>query len=252
MTSFADLITERHPNTTIYQVDALHKFSSFLSLWYQIDIYKQKTLEIMKRHPDGVHIIGYSQGGVIARGVIQTINNHNVDTFISVVAPHMGLSGNINLPYFGSLLKFFLDDVYKLAYSSLGQRFSLANIWRETKHLDKYLASNKFLPYINNEVTHSCNRKFKKNLIKLNRIILIGLSDDNVLSPWFTSQFGSLDANDNKIDMHHQKIYLEDTLGLRTLDERGRITTITFSGIEHQMLQFSPKFVDTCVLPWLT
>jgi alpha/beta superfamily hydrolase len=38
---------------------------------------------------------GYSQGGLIARGILEQFPNHNVDTFISLSSPQAGQYGSM-------------------------------------------------------------------------------------------------------------------------------------------------------------
>lgn len=51
-------------------------------------------MAICDRHPDGVHLLGYSQGGLIARGILETFADHNVKNFISLSSPQAGQFGS--------------------------------------------------------------------------------------------------------------------------------------------------------------
>lgn len=41
-----------------------------------------------------------------------------------------------------------------------------------------------YLPYINNEISGSYNKEYRKNFLKLKKLVLIGGPDDGVITPW--------------------------------------------------------------------
>lgn len=46
------------------------------------------------------HVAGYSQGGIISRGIVET-TNHNITTFISLSSPQAGqYGGQLKIVYF--------------------------------------------------------------------------------------------------------------------------------------------------------
>jgi len=45
--------------------------------------------------PEGINLIGYSQGGLLARAILQRFLMHNVRNFISLNSPQAGQYGNI-------------------------------------------------------------------------------------------------------------------------------------------------------------
>lgn len=51
-------------------------------------------IEICNRHPEGVHLLGYSQGGLLARAVLEVYGDHNVKNFISLSSPQAGQFGS--------------------------------------------------------------------------------------------------------------------------------------------------------------
>lgn len=59
-------------------------------------------------------------------------------------------------------------------------------------------------------------------------------------------------TNVTVVDMKNQQVYLNDTFGLRTLDERGSIHQFTFPGIYHIHWHGTKKVFDEAIEPWLT
>lgn len=62
--------------------------------WHQVDELGNDLIEICNRHPEGVHLLGYSQGGLLARAILEVNGNHNVKNFISLSSPQAGQFGS--------------------------------------------------------------------------------------------------------------------------------------------------------------
>lgn len=51
-------------------------------------------MEISRMYPDGIHLVGYSQGGLIGRAILECFPDHNVKHFISLSSPQAGQYGS--------------------------------------------------------------------------------------------------------------------------------------------------------------
>uniref|UniRef100_T1IZX6 palmitoyl-CoA hydrolase n=1 Tax=Strigamia maritima TaxID=126957 RepID=T1IZX6_STRMM len=246
-----DEVEKLHPGTTTILVYLGGYSFSMSAMWKQIDIYRAKMDEIFKKYPDGVHILAHSQGTLIARAIIQTTPNHSVKNFLSVAGPFMGQYG---IP---KVVERFLEtkgifnvtrkDLYRLAYISLVQdTVSVAGYWNDPTKQKLFLKKSKFLPKINNLVDHPDYTEYKKNFLRLNNMILIGGDKEEVIIPWQTTLAGFYDKDLNIVPMEeqygwlyvlnlssHLQIYINDTFGLRTLDERGGLILVNISGVHH-------------------
>ncbi|KAG7311784.1 hypothetical protein JYU34_002862 [Plutella xylostella] len=242
-------IQEKHPGTIIYNVNRFESWSSLETMWHQVMEIGQDIANISAAHPEGINVIGYSQGGLVARGVIQTFPNLTVDTFVSLSSPQAGQygAGFLHL-VFPSLVK---DTVYELFYSKVGQHTSVGNYWNDPFHQKLYEAYSVFLPYLNNHMTSAKSDDFKSNFLKLKRLVLIGGPDDNVITPWQSSQFGYYNTNETVIELYNQDIYLEDRIGLQTLDKTGRLHLVTVPGVNHFNWHMNVTVVDNNLLPYL-
>lgn len=88
------LFRQNHPGTIVYNTDRFSGWSSLENIWHQVEEMGDDLLAICNRHPEGVHLLGYSQGGLIARSIIETMDDLNVKNFISLSSPQAGQFGS--------------------------------------------------------------------------------------------------------------------------------------------------------------
>ncbi|KAK7076507.1 holo-[acyl-carrier-protein] synthase, partial [Halocaridina rubra] len=81
-----------HPGTEVHVLDMLHGWKSLAPLWYQVKNFYTSLLPVMNNASDGIILIGYSQGGIISRGIVEAME-HNITTFISLSSPQAGQYG---------------------------------------------------------------------------------------------------------------------------------------------------------------
>lgn len=86
-------IIQKHPGTQVYIIDKFNGWSSLENTLEQIESFFEDFDKIFEDHPEGVHLVGYSQGGLLARSFLQFYNKHNVKTFISLSSPQAGQYG---------------------------------------------------------------------------------------------------------------------------------------------------------------
>ncbi|CAG9784651.1 unnamed protein product [Diatraea saccharalis] len=242
-------IQEKHPGTIVYNVNRFEGWSSLETMWHQVLEIGLDIANISAKHPEGINLIGYSQGGLIARGIVQTFSNVSIDTFISLSSPQAGQygAGFLHLVFPG-LVK---DTVYELFYSRVGQHTSVGNYWNDPYHQTLYEMYSVYLPYINNHIKSAKTDDFKNNMLRLKRLVLIGGPDDNVITPWQSSQFGYYNGSEAVVEMRAQDIYTEDRIGLQALDKANRLHLITVPGVNHFSWHMNVTIVDDCLLPYL-
>ncbi|KAF2896367.1 hypothetical protein ILUMI_09806 [Ignelater luminosus] len=244
-----DRIEEMHPGTIVYNTNRFSGWSSLESMWYQVQQLGNDLINITEKHPEGINLLGYSQGGLVARAILQAFPNHNVHNFISLSSPQAGQYGTDFLHIIFPNLA--LKTAYELFYSRVGQHTSVGNYWNDPHHQYLYYNYSEFLPFINNEIASNKSEEFKVGLMKLNKMILIGGPDDNVITPWQSSQFGYYNRNESVINVMHRDIYVEDKIGLKTLDKQHKLILITVPGVDHFMWHMNVSIVDKFVLPYL-
>ncbi|XP_043939140.1 lysosomal thioesterase PPT2 isoform X2 [Protopterus annectens] len=215
-------INQTHPGTNVTVIDLFDRSESLKPMWMQVQGFQDAISPIMQNAANGVHLICYSQGGLVCRGVLSIMSNHNVDTFISLSSPQMGQYGDTE--YIKLFPHYVKKNLFRFCYTQLGQTVSVCNYWKE----------------------------WKKNFLRIKKLILIGGPDDGVITPWQSSHFGFYDENETVIDMTGQEAYLKDTFGLKTLAARGDIVTYSVNGVEHTKWHDNETVFKNCIAKWLT
>ncbi|XP_048778353.2 lysosomal thioesterase PPT2-A-like [Ostrea edulis] len=250
--TFEKWIPHEHPNTTLYPINLYEDVTSIVPMWTQITKIRQRVASIMARHAQGIHFLCYSQGGLLCRGVLSSMD-HNVDTFISLSSPQAGQYGipdiwkkHIGFPCLKS-------SMYKILYKKFTQKIlSIANYWNDPHHQPLYRKYSEFLAPLDGTTVTPNLTEFKKNFLKLRKIVLIGGPQDEVIKPWQSSHFGFFDEKENIVEMKKQKFFLDDDFGLRTLYNQERVSTFTFRGLRHSDWYTNRTVFNKSILPFLT
>ncbi|KAJ1494241.1 Alpha/Beta hydrolase protein, partial [Baffinella frigidus] len=162
----------------------------FLSIDKQLEF----ACETVKKDPNlagGFHMVGFSQGGLFARSLVETCDGINVKTVVSIGGPQNGVYGlpKCTVPKAPcEMLKSLLDIG---AYDSLVQhRLVQAQYWNDAKHPDAFLKSNIFLPGINNLLPSEVKPEYKARLATLEKLVLVMFESDTVVIPKESEWFG--------------------------------------------------------------
>ncbi|CAH1785252.1 unnamed protein product [Owenia fusiformis] len=246
-------IAKAHPGTNVTVIKMYDRLSSLDSMWTQVGNITAKIKPIMKENPEGVHMICFSQGGLICRAIIQSVPDHNVVNFIGLSSPLAGQYGDTNyLKYlFPRALK---ETLYEILYSNFGQRFSIGNYWNDPYHQPLFKKFSNFLAILNNDTAHPKSQEYKNNFLMIKNLVLIGGPDDGVITPWQSSQFGFFQDHDEHtvINTKYTKWYHTDSFGLQTLDKRGSLHTYSIPGVKHITWHDNSTVFDCCIKQWLT
>uniref|UniRef100_A0AAX7T5J8 palmitoyl-CoA hydrolase n=1 Tax=Astatotilapia calliptera TaxID=8154 RepID=A0AAX7T5J8_ASTCA len=244
-------IKKVHPGTEVTVIDLYDDLLSLQPLWKQVPDFRQSFNSIMKNAPDGVHLLCFSQGGLICRALLSTTPNHNVHTFISLSSPLAGQYGDTDYlqKVFHKTLK---KNVHFICYNKFGQKVSICDYWNDPHQRLSYLRNNIFLPLLNGERPHSDMTAWRENFLQIEKLVLIGGPDDGVITPWQSSHFGFYDSSENVVEMQKQEFYLNDAFGLKTLDQRGDLVTCVHSGVKHTTWHSNFTVFRNCMEKWLT
>ncbi|XP_027023692.2 lysosomal thioesterase PPT2 [Tachysurus fulvidraco] len=244
-------INQSHPGTNVSVIDLFDRTASLKPLWKQVEGFKEAIFPIIQNAADGVHLICYSQGGLICRGILSTLNNHNVHSFISLSSPQAGQYGDTDyLKFF--FPKFLKSKLYHLCYTTVGQKISICNYWNDPHHRDMYVNSSDYLALLNNERMHKESTVWKQNFLRIKKLVLIGGPDDGVIMPWQSSQFGFYDDNETVVEMKSQEMFLRDAFGLKSLYARGDLELCSVAGVQHIYWHSNETVYKNCIEKWLT
>nr|XP_057909934.1 lysosomal thioesterase PPT2-A-like [Doryrhamphus excisus] len=249
--TLALFISKVHPGTEVTVVDVYKNMGSIQPLWKQVEGFRKVIEPVMRQTRDGVHLLCFSQGGLICRALLSTTPDHNVHTFIALSSPLAGQYGDTDY-----LHQVFPDSVKKsvfvICYNRVGQEVSICNYWNDPHHRSSYLKNNNFLPLLNGDRPHKETQAWRDNFLRIKKLVLIGGPDDGVITPWQSSHFGFYDNKEHVVEMRNQEFYRNDTFGLKTLNTRGDVSLCLHSGVKHTHWHSNFTVFSSCIQKWLT
>ncbi|XP_044502321.1 palmitoyl-protein thioesterase 1-like [Mangifera indica] len=205
----------------------------------------------MSELSEGYNIVGLSQGTMIGRGIVEFCDGGpSVKNFISLAGIH---AGTASIPFCGSaLICILLDSLIKSEiYSNYVQEhLAPSGYVKIPTDIPDYLKGCRFLPILNNELADKRNSTYKERFASLENLVLIMFEQDAVLIPKETSWFGYYPDGsfDTILSAQETPLYIDDWIGLKTLDEAGKVKFINVSG---NHLQISCSDMKTYIVPYL-
>ncbi|KAJ9549978.1 hypothetical protein OSB04_022521 [Centaurea solstitialis] len=188
----------------------------------------------MKELSDGYNIVGLSQ----------------VKNLISLGGPH---AGTASVPLCGSGIFCMIADalIKSEVYSDyIQEHLAPSGYLKLPNNMDAYLQHCRFLPKLNNEIPEERNSTYKERFSSLENLVLIMFEQDTVVIPKETAWFGYFpDGKFTPVLTPQQTtLYIEDWIGLKTLDDAGRVKFINVSG---NHLGISENDIKKHVIPYL-
>ncbi|KAK9842522.1 hypothetical protein WJX81_004226 [Elliptochloris bilobata] len=200
---------------------------------------------------NGYNGVGFSQGGQFMRALVERCQHRGprMHTLVTLGGQHQGVmnvplcwnpSFNATPTYlcramqsvlgWGAYLPWIRDHVIQAQY--------FKDPWR----MADYLRHNAFLADINNE-RGAKNALYRENLVSLERLVLVRFSEDYTVVPRDSAWFAFYDGKKLQ-GMRDTALYQEDWIGLRELDERGRVVFDEIPGAHmHFTLQYFQEHV---------
>ncbi|KAI6237160.1 Palmitoyl-protein hydrolase 1 [Aphelenchoides besseyi] len=184
---------------------------------------------------DGYHALGFSQGGLFVRALAQRCTNPPVKGIVSIGGPQSGIYG---FPY-------CLGD--EGLCNTVRRMLNIgAYYWHDPFQLDDYKDKSIFLADINCE--RACNQtQYKANLLRLKYLALVQFTKDEMVVPKESEWFGFFPENNSThvVPMNETDFYKKDVLGLKTLNESGRLHLLSVDGNHLQIGE--QYFIDKIV-----
>lgn len=205
----------------------------------------------MKELRKGYNIVGLSQGNLIGRGVIEFCDGGPpVENFISIGGPH---AGTASIPMCGSgLFCILVDNLMKSeVYSDYFQaHLAPGGYLKLPNDIPEYLDKCSFLPKLNNEIPGERNATYKERFSSLKNLVLIMFEHDTILIPKETAWFGYYPdgAFHPVLPPQQTNLYIEDWIGLKSLDDAGRVKYVSVPG---NHLRITNSDVQKYIVPYL-
>ncbi|KAF9241649.1 Alpha/Beta hydrolase protein [Melanogaster broomeanus] len=250
MVQFVDEVKAMHPGIFVHSVfieqDA--QADQRAGFYGNVDEQLAFVTEQLASIPElsrGFDAIGFSQGGQFLRGYVERNNTPPIYNLITFGSQHMGISDLPVCSPFDLLCQVARRAAKAGVYSEWAQDHLVqAQYYRDPEQLLLYMSSGSFLADINNEVLLSSSRKetYAENLASLQNLVLVLFAEDKTVVPKESAWFGSEAPSEQDmwcqktiVPMKLQSLYIDDWIGLRTLDERGAVVLATCPG-EHMQL----------------
>ncbi|CAN0921834.1 Biotin carboxylase 1, chloroplastic [Linum grandiflorum] len=184
----------------------------------------------MSELSNGYNIVGLSQGNLVGRAIVELCDGGPPSGIICII----------------------LDALLKLEiYSNYVQEhLAPSGYLKIPTDMDDYMKGCRFLPKLNNEIQSLRNDDYRERLTSLENLVLIMFDQDTILIPKETAWFGYYPdgAFGTILPVNETKLYVEDWIGLRTLDEAGKVKFVTMSG---NHLEISESDMNKYIVPYL-
>ena len=180
---------------------------------------------------NGFDAIGFSQGGQFLRGLVQTCDQIKMRNLITWRSQHNGIA---SLPPCGTI-DFTCKSVTSLAKANMWSQWVSTHIvpaqyYRNPSDLETYLLRSTWLADINNERGEKW-QVYKERLKALSNFVLVMFEKDSIVIPKWSSLFAEFNETENTVTpLQQRQIYREDWLGLKEMDENGKLHLITVPG----------------------
>ena len=182
--------------------------------------------------------IGFSQGGQFMRAYVETCNKPPVKNLVTFGSQHNGITQFNNCedsgvgPIICGVWESLLETQTWTGY--VQSKLVPAQYYRSLEDMENYLSYSNWLADVNNE-REAKNETYKKNLKGLEKFWMYIFTEDTVVVPpesaWFDDVVGTAGGEERNVTkLRERKLYQEDWLGLKALDEKGALEFKTAEG----------------------
>ncbi|CAD5231740.1 unnamed protein product [Bursaphelenchus xylophilus] len=175
------------------------------------------------------HSVGFSQGGLFLRALAQRCDYPVPKSVVSIGGPQHGVFGLPHCPASAGICNTVRRLLNLGAYVGFVQNTLVqAQYWDDPYLRDDFKNKNIFLADIN--CARGCNQtKYKQNLSRLESLVLVKFLKDTMVVPKDSEWFGYYPDNNTTaiVDWTDSYLYKEDPIGLRSLDEEGKLHFLT-------------------------
>lgn len=176
----------------------------------------------------GFTLMGFSQGGLIARGVLQRCSvGKYIRRLITFGAPHSGVA---IIPFTGET-NFMNKSVLKLCFYKFTENWvGPCGYIRSTRYWDSYHNAGNVIADLNNEF--EMNEEYKERVKGLDVFMAVQFLSDHMVQPRNTSVFGYFknDQYEELTDVENLDLFTQDKIGLASLENEGKFLRCDIDG----------------------
>ncbi|KAK9831273.1 hypothetical protein WJX74_010098 [Apatococcus lobatus] len=255
-------IEEALPGTFVHSIATGSSMAddTFSGFYGSVNAQVGEACKIIASKPElqsGYNAIGFSQGGQFLRAVAERCNHNGprMAKLVTLGSQHQGImnvpecwnpsynktpafpycAGMQTLLGFGAYLPWIRSHLVQAQY------------FKDPYRLPAYLRHSPFLPDINNE-RPAKNETYRENLAGLEQLVLFRFANDVTVVPRDSAWFSFFNGQE-LVALKDQPIYQEDWIGLRALDNAGRLV---FDEIPGGHMHFTLSwFQSNIIAPYL-
>ncbi|KAK5637956.1 hypothetical protein RI129_012251 [Pyrocoelia pectoralis] len=198
------------------------------------------------RLQDGYIGIGFSQGGLLLRGLAQRCSHPPMTKMITMGTMHQGVYGlpNCNSYFICNIIRRLYS---RLAYTEFWQNYFVqATYWHNPLDVYEYKLKNTFLVDINNE--NHINLTYIANLNRLEKFVMVKYINETFVVPSESEWFGFYETAQDQLTqtLQDSELYINDRLGLRKMHREGKLDflTVPWEHVEFHWDWFKDNIVD--------
>jgi len=190
---------------------------------------------ILSKAP-AINALGFSQGGQFMRAYVERCNIPRVASLVTFGSQHNGISEFQKCGDNDWVCRRWDGYLKSNTWTEFVQsRLVPAQYFRDPEDLESYLENSNFLADVNNE-REVKNATYKENMKKLDRFAMYMFKDDKTVVPKESAYFSEVNTTSEKVTgLRDRKMYMEDWIGLRWLDEEKKLEFREVDG-EHMQL----------------
>lgn len=190
---------------------------------------------ILSKAP-AINALGFSQGGQFMRAYVERCNIPRVASLVTFGSQHNGISEFQKCGDNDWVCRGWDGYLKSNTWTEFVQsRLVPAQYFRDPEDLESYLENSNFLADVNNE-REVKNATYKENMKKLDRFAMYIFKDDKTVVPKESAYFSEVNTTSEKVTgLRDRKMYVEDWIGLRWLDEEKKLEFREVDG-EHMQL----------------
>ncbi|KAF2279280.1 palmitoyl-protein thioesterase 1 precursor [Westerdykella ornata] len=244
LTSIGALAEKTNPGTFTYYIRIdpdpdTDQRSSFLG---DLNAHLSTVCADLAAHPilstaPAVNALGFSQGGQFLRAFVERCNVPPVRNLVTYGSQHNGIHAYQACGPRDFVCKAWIALLRGNTWSPYVQTHVVpAQYFRSTDERtgeasDEYLENSNFLADVNNERPGQRNETYRRNLASLENFVMVVFEDDETVIPKESGWFAQVNVSSGEVTpLRERRLYEEDWLGLRELDERGGLVFRTVKG----------------------